>query len=141
MGLGDVESLARCINDAVLRGGDVGSYTALVPYAQDRYFKNHKLMSAVDKLHKLYASTSEPLVWARSVGLEVLNELDSVKGAIMMSAGASHRVKHGLGWSLAVRGIEGVSNSIGAANMASGALAGIVGAGLHGLWKANTLPK
>ncbi len=34
------------------------------------------MMSAVDKLHKLYASTAPPVVWARSTGVEVLNELD-----------------------------------------------------------------
>jgi len=45
----------------------------------------------VDKLHKIYSSTFEPLIWARSVGLEVINELDSIKAAFMMSAGASVR--------------------------------------------------
>lgn len=46
-------------------------------------------MSVCDKLHKLYSTTTDPIVWARSVGLEVLNELDSIKAAMMMSAGAS----------------------------------------------------
>lgn len=46
-------------------------------------------MSVCDKLHKLYSTTAQPVVWARSVGLEVLNELDSIKAAMMMSAGAS----------------------------------------------------
>ena len=49
------------------------------------------MMSMVDKLHKLYSTTFEPVVWARSVGVEVLNELDTLKAAIMMSAGASAR--------------------------------------------------
>jgi ubiquinone biosynthesis monooxygenase Coq6 len=46
------------------------------------------MMSATDKLHKLYATDVLPIVWARSVGVEVLNELDSVKAGIMMTAGA-----------------------------------------------------
>jgi ubiquinone biosynthesis monooxygenase Coq6 len=46
------------------------------------------MMSAIDKLHKLYSNETEPIVWARSVGIEVLNELDSVKAAIMTIAGA-----------------------------------------------------
>ncbi|KAF9266858.1 ubiquinone biosynthesis hydrox [Marasmius fiardii PR-910] len=88
LGLGDVESLARCVENAVLSGGDIGSYTALLPYTQSRYFTNHKVMSACDKLHKLYGSTATPIVWARSVGLEVVNELDAIKAALMMTAGS-----------------------------------------------------
>nr|VWP00342.1 Fungal_trans domain-containing protein [Ganoderma boninense] len=64
MGLGDVESLFRCIHKSVLNGGDVGSRTALLPYTRERYFENHKILSSCDKLHKLYASTTEPVVWA-----------------------------------------------------------------------------
>ena len=59
-----------------------------MPYGQERYFANHTVMSAIDKLHKLYSNEMEPIVWARSVGIEVLNELDSVKAAIMTIAGA-----------------------------------------------------
>lgn len=44
-------------------------------------------MSAVDKLHKLYSSTTSPVVWARSTGVEVLNELDVLKAGIMGAAG------------------------------------------------------
>ncbi|KAG7093599.1 hypothetical protein E1B28_007265 [Marasmius oreades] len=92
LGLGDVECLARCIEDAVVSGGDVGSYTALLPYTQERYFANHKVMTACDKLHKLYSFTAEPIVWARSMGLEVVNEFDSVKAALMMTAGSNPRM-------------------------------------------------
>ncbi|KAH8832778.1 hypothetical protein DL96DRAFT_1583324 [Flagelloscypha sp. PMI_526] len=87
LGLGDVECLGRCIENTIEQGGDIGSHTALLPYSTERYFENHKMMSAVDKLHKLYSTRSEPVVWARSVGLEIVNELDSVKAAIMMTAG------------------------------------------------------
>ena len=101
-------------------------------------------MSAVDKLHKLYSSTFEPLVWARSVGLEALNEFDTVKAAIMMSAGASPRVYDGMnastGWNLTARVVESVTNSISVAKMANDALVGMIGNGLHGIWKANTPP-
>lgn len=45
-------------------------------------------MAVVDKLHKIYSTEAEPIVWARSVGVEVLNELDALKAAVMMSAGA-----------------------------------------------------
>ena len=65
-----------------------GAYTALLPYSQERYLANHAIMSAVDKLHKLYGTDNETAVWARSIGLEILNELDSIKAALMMFAGA-----------------------------------------------------
>ena len=108
LGLADVECLTRCIHTSLRSGGDIGellfiaclspflleltknlgSYTALMPYGQERYLANHTMMSAIDKLHKLYSNEMEPIVWARSVGIEVLNELDSVKAAIMTIAGA-----------------------------------------------------
>jgi ubiquinone biosynthesis monooxygenase Coq6 len=61
--------------------------TPIVPYARERYFENHKMMSAVDKLHKLHASTVPPVVWARSPGVEVLNEIDTLKAGIISAAG------------------------------------------------------
>lgn len=45
-------------------------------------------MSSVDKLHKIYGTDNEAVVWARSVGVEALNELDSIKAAMMMFVGA-----------------------------------------------------
>ncbi|KAF8840842.1 hypothetical protein BDN67DRAFT_599459 [Paxillus ammoniavirescens] len=113
LGLGDVECLARCIAQTLKHGGDIGSFTALRPYARERYFVNHKVMSAVDKLHKLYSSTLEPVVWARSVGLEVLNELDSVKAALVMDAGGGHF--EGSRWNVLARGVEGLASGLSAA--------------------------
>ncbi|KZP01541.1 ubiquinone biosynthesis hydrox [Calocera viscosa TUFC12733] len=89
MGLADVAELVRCVEAGVLVGADIGQGTTLQPYARNRYLANHALLSVTDKLHKLYGSESAPVVWARSAGLEVINELFAVKGAIMASAGAA----------------------------------------------------
>ncbi|KAG8842711.1 putative ubiquinone biosynthesis monooxygenase [Tulasnella sp. 330] len=97
MGLADVEVLAGCISEAIRVGTDIGSRTALSPYPRARYLQNHGLISATDKLHKLYSSTWSPLVWARSVGLEVINELDTVKTALMMNAGSKTKTFGGGG--------------------------------------------
>ncbi|GJJ11441.1 hypothetical protein Clacol_005674 [Clathrus columnatus] len=94
LGLADAQSLARCIETAVLRGGDIGSYTALMPYPQERYFENHKIMAVTDKLHKIYRSDLGPVVWARTVGVEVLNELLPLKAAMMFQAGAQSTNNH-----------------------------------------------
>ncbi|KAF8142131.1 hypothetical protein EV363DRAFT_1469305 [Boletus edulis] len=117
LGLGDVECLSRCISQALRHGGDIGSFTALRPYASERYFANHKVMSAVDKLHKLYSSTLEPIVWARSVGIEVLNELDTVKAALMMDAGGGRSTRSRWELDLLARGVEGIAIGMSAARM------------------------
>lgn len=98
-------------------------------------------MSAIDKLHKLYASTAEPVVWARSVGLEVLNELDAVKAGIMADAGARVNVttktrnggaaRAGGGWEVAARGVEGLVAGAGGAKLVGQALAGMVLGGVQ----------
>jgi ubiquinone biosynthesis monooxygenase Coq6 len=94
-------------------------------------------MAAVDKLHKLYTTTSEPVVWARSVGVEVLNEFDSVKAALMMVAGAqSGKINRStMGWSLAAKGVEGLAATANATKVLGGGLGGIIGAGLQNLLK------
>ncbi|KAH7924293.1 ubiquinone biosynthesis hydrox [Leucogyrophana mollusca] len=138
LGLGDVEALTRCIIRALGQGADIGSYTALIPYARERYFENHKVMAAVDKLHKLYSSTAAPVVWARSVGVEVLNELDSVKAALMMNAGAYGHTggNNGSGWNVLARGVEVLAGTASAGKMLGAGLSGVIGQGLQTLLKS-----
>ncbi|KAK7060902.1 putative ubiquinone biosynthesis monooxygenase [Paramarasmius palmivorus] len=146
LGLGDVECLARCIENAVLAGGDIGSSTALLPYTQERYFENHKVMSVCDKLHKLYSYTSEPVVMARSMGLEVLNEFDSIKAALMATAGSQPRssISEDLrvsgdlqtAFTVAAKGLEGVIAANKAASAITSGLAGLAVNGLQALAKA-----
>jgi len=116
--------LVSCIRRAVVLGADIGSYTALQPYARARYFQNHKILAATDKLHKLYSTTWEPVVWARSVGLEVVNELDSVKAAIMGTAGASVSERRtssdrpsSSAWNASAKGVETLAGIVDTAKM------------------------
>ena len=66
------------------------------------------MMSTVDKLHKLYASTVPPVVWARSTGVEVLNELDTVKAGMISAAGgrSSAGIVPGSLWGMVAGGVE-----------------------------------
>ena len=66
------------------------------------------MMSVVDKLHKLYASTVSPVVWARSTGVEVLNELDTLKAGIISAAGgrSGASIVPGSTWGMVADGIE-----------------------------------
>lgn len=88
-GLGDVSILSDTLEQSVKDGADIGLIDALRAYPRQRYAANQGLMSAVDKLHKLYAREERPIVWARSTGVEVLNELPFIK-RIMMAVGGSH---------------------------------------------------
>ncbi|KAJ7876830.1 COQ6 monooxygenase [Mycena leptocephala] len=127
LGLADVECLS---------GGDVGSWfaTALMPYMQERYFENHKIMSVMDKLHKLYSTSLEPVVWARSVGLEVVNEFDSVKAALMMEA-SGNGLADASGWDLAAKGAENLAAAAHATGMIRTGVSGMLGAAIHGVLK------
>jgi 2-polyprenyl-6-methoxyphenol hydroxylase-like FAD-dependent oxidoreductase len=81
----DPSVLVNLVN-AVFRLPDV---SILLPYTRARWFENHKNLSAVDKFHKLCSPRLLPAVWARSVGLGVVNELDTIKAALMIAAGGS----------------------------------------------------
>jgi ubiquinone biosynthesis monooxygenase Coq6 len=66
-------------------------------------------MSSVDKLHKIYGTDNEAVVWARSVGVEALNELDSIKAAMMMFVGADGSKSSSvgsMGWNFAGNAVE-----------------------------------
>ncbi|QRV74186.1 ubiquinone biosynthesis monooxygenase COQ6 [Ceratobasidium sp. AG-Ba] len=105
MGLADAAALVNCLEHAVATGADIGSYTALQPYMRARYMPNQSLLLATDGLHKLYGTTSSPIVWARSTGLEVINELGPLKGALMGVAGASPETKTAV-WNTLATGVE-----------------------------------
>jgi ubiquinone biosynthesis monooxygenase Coq6 len=88
-GLGDVESLSNSIDVALREGQDPGTVLALRQYSRERYLANHLLMSGVDHLHKLYGNESRLLVWARSAGLEIVNESSTLRSFFMKRAGAT----------------------------------------------------
>ncbi len=71
------------------------------------------MLSATDKMQKLYGSTLSPVVWARSVGLDVLNEWTGAKRRVMLAAGAGSTGGDGLAawWDL---GASAVSSAAGA---------------------------
>jgi hypothetical protein len=102
LGLADARSLSASITRAMQVGGDVGSHLSLSSYPKDRYLINQAMLSAVDHLHWLFAvpppgdsrngmmgnAWSKAVVWGRSNGFEILNELSSVKRALMGFAGS-----------------------------------------------------
>lgn len=105
LGLADARSLGTAIVRATEVGGDLGSHISLSSYPKDRYLANQAMLSAVDHLHWLFAIPppgdprnglignmwSQSVVWARSSGFEILNELGGVKRALMGFAGSEKR--------------------------------------------------
>ncbi|KKA27509.1 hypothetical protein TD95_001810 [Thielaviopsis punctulata] len=85
-GQGDIQSLVRAIESAVLHGQDIGSVLSLEAYNAERYAANHVLMGVCDKLHKLYSFSSGPIVPLRSVGLAAVNALRPLKNFFMEKA-------------------------------------------------------
>lgn len=85
-GQGDVESLVKTIRYAVEHGQDIGASMSLEPYNAERYAVNNVLLGVVDKLHKLYAVESGPLVGLRSIGLRAVNGVGALKHFFMEQA-------------------------------------------------------
>ena len=85
-GQGDVESLVKTIQSAVTHGQDIGVQMSLEPYNAERYAANNMLLGVVDKLHKIYAVESGPLVPLRSIGLRAVNSLGPLKHFFMEQA-------------------------------------------------------
>ncbi|CAK7204055.1 Putative ubiquinone biosynthesis monooxygenase [Sporothrix eucalyptigena] len=90
-GQGDVESLSRTIAYAVQHGQDLGVRTSLESYPAERYAANHVLMGVCDKLHKVYAVESGPLVPLRSLGLRAVDAMRPLKNFLMSQAAGSGR--------------------------------------------------
>ncbi|CUA78090.1 ubiquinone biosynthesis monooxygenase Coq6 [Rhizoctonia solani] len=111
MGLSDIRELVACLGNAISTGSDIGSYTALLPYMRARYMSNQSLLLATDSLHKVYGTDAAPIVWARSTGLEIINELSAIKGALMGVAGASPGNVGTSWWNAAATGIEGLAGA------------------------------
>ncbi|CAK7267070.1 Putative ubiquinone biosynthesis monooxygenase [Sporothrix epigloea] len=91
LGQGDVESLSKTIAYAVQHGQDLGVRTSLESYPAERYVANHVLMGVCDKLHKLYAVESGPLVPLRSLGLRAVDAMRPLKNFLMSQAADSGR--------------------------------------------------
>lgn len=108
-----------------------GQYTNLRSYPRARYIPNHAILSTCDHLSTLYSSKLAPIVWARSTGLETLNEIDSLKNLLMGGAGSRISAEKGGrrsagGWGVVADGMEKVRSGVEVAK----AVGGLVGAQL-----------
>lgn len=131
LGLQDAFSLVRVLERSVEKGLDLGSFVGLLQYPRERYFKNHTLLSACDHLNSLYSSENKLVVWARSNGLEVVNELEGLKSLLMGEAGggggANTSTSGGAGgWGFVASTMESLGKVKDLVGFASGVVGGIV---------------
>ena len=74
-------------------------------------------------------------MWARSVGLEVLNELDSIKAAIMLNAGSrstrSSFSGRQLGVNFGADAVETIARNLSGVSTLTQGVAGMLGDGLQ----------
>ncbi|WFD03382.1 Putative ubiquinone biosynthesis monooxygenase [Malassezia obtusa] len=107
LGIQDVRALSGALADAAQQGLDLGTDAALRPYEAARYVPNQAMLSLTDHLHWLFAprpasavapapgaagavreAALRALVWARSTGLDVVNELGPLKQLLVQGAGS-----------------------------------------------------
>ena len=69
MGLADVASLAKTIEETVVHGGDIGVEGNLEAYESEMWMRNSRMLGVVDKLHMLYGMRWRPVVGFRGLGL------------------------------------------------------------------------
>ena len=87
LGLADVAALSRTIQYAISHGMDIGDLLTLERYSCERYLPNAKIGGACDLLHKMYTVPGQnPIAWARSFGLDVIDRLPFVKSILMKNA-------------------------------------------------------
>lgn len=83
MGQHDVEELTKALETATLRGLDIGSLLALEPFWGNSYPFNNVRLGMADKLHKIYHTDSLPIVALRTLGINITNQIQPVKNAII----------------------------------------------------------
>lgn len=91
LGLADAEALAKQIAYSVEHGVDIGSCWCLDGYNSERWAANNAVLGVVDKLKKVYSAGSGPVVWGRSLGLDLIDRLGAVKGGLMGAAAGNGR--------------------------------------------------
>ncbi len=85
LGLGDVETLIRVLSAKEAHRG-VGDIRVLQRYRRARAEPIFQMRAATDGLHKLFATQAAPVVWARNVGMRVIDHLPFAKRLLISKA-------------------------------------------------------
>jgi len=83
LGLRDVQQLTNVIKMALNTGQDIGLFSLLSDYAQQREKDHQQVISLTDSLVTLFSNQLAPLVVGRNIGLKVLNYLSPIKDTLV----------------------------------------------------------
>lgn len=79
LGFGDVKCLTEIIAKAAYDGSQLNNLNYLLEYEQKRLKHNIGIMLGVHGLQRLYNTDLTPIVLARSIGLQITQQMAPVK--------------------------------------------------------------
>ena len=83
LGVRDVEQMARLVTTALEQDQDIGQFSGLNQYAQQRAVDQQQVITLTDSLVTLFSNHLPPLVVGRNIGLKALNYLSPLKNALV----------------------------------------------------------
>jgi len=83
LGVRDVQKLAQLISAANSKGQDIGNFSLLNDYQQQRIQDQKQVITLTDSLVTLFSNQLPPLVVGRNIGLKVLNYVSPLKKALV----------------------------------------------------------
>lgn len=86
LGLRDVQSLAKLLEQTLIEQGDIGAFNRLTEYAASRKTDHQHIITLTDSLVTLFSNELLPLVVGRNIGLKVLNYVPTIKNTFVNKA-------------------------------------------------------
>ena len=83
LGLRDVQLMANLLEQCLQTNGDIGSFTLLNEYAEQRQQDQKQVIELTDSLVTLFANDLPPLVAGRNIGLKVMNYVSPLKNTLV----------------------------------------------------------
>lgn len=79
LGLRDVQVMAALLKKCLQSNKDIGSFSLLNDYAQQRQLDQKQVIALTDSLVTLFANDLPPLIAGRNIGLKVMNYISPLK--------------------------------------------------------------
>jgi 2-octaprenyl-6-methoxyphenol hydroxylase len=83
LGLRDVQLMADLLEKHLHANHDIGSFTLLNDYAQQRQRDQQQVIELTDSLVTLFANDLPPLIAGRNIGLKVMNYVSPLKNVLV----------------------------------------------------------
>jgi len=83
LGLRDVQLMTSLITKELQNNADIGRFTLLNNYAQQRAKDQKQIITLTDSLVTLFSNNLPPLVAGRNIGLKIMNYLQPVKKTLV----------------------------------------------------------